>query len=88
MSGRNMNIYFKEEVFKLLKEEVPKRGISSFINESVMYNLLEQKKQRKELEEKQIIAYYQKMSDNSPFQKELANLEDLALESLKSDIKK
>jgi hypothetical protein len=88
MSGRNMNVYFKEEVFKLLKEEIPKRGISGFINESVMNNLLEQKKKREELQKEKIIAYYKKMSNNVSFQKDLTSLEDLALESLKNNVKK
>lgn len=71
MTGKNMNIYFKEEVFNLLKEQVPQGKISSFINDSIMNTLLEEKKRKEELQKKKIITYYQKMSSDSSFQKEL-----------------
>ena len=88
MTGKNINIYFKEEIFNLLKEQVPQGKISSFINDSIINTLLEKKNKKEELKKKKIIAYYQKLSADSKLQEELGDWEDLSLESLKDDVKK
>ncbi|WNE41280.1 MAG: hypothetical protein AM1032_000020 [Mycoplasmataceae bacterium] len=88
MSGKNMNIYFKEDVFQMLHEEIGKGFISSFINETITKRLSEIKEEKEIEQRKKIINYYKKISNDKEFQSDLNDCENISLESLKKNVSK
>jgi len=71
MTGRNMNVYFREETYSKIKSLINKREISRFINEAVEEKLLKKQQQQKEEMQKKLIAGYQNRTKNKKLQNTL-----------------
>ena len=86
MVGRNMNVYFQEEIYSKIKSLITKREISSFINEAVEEKLQKlQEQQNKELRKKLIIGY-QIRTKNKNLQKKLQAYGEASWEELSTKL--
>ena len=71
MTGRNMNVYFREETYSKIKNLLAKREISRFIDEAVQEKLQKKQQENKEQLRQQLIKGYQARVKNKNLQKTL-----------------
>ena len=64
MTGRNMNVYFREETYKRIKDLVNERNLSHFINEAVEKELTKKELEKKEELRQKLIVGYQNRAKN------------------------
>ena len=71
MRGHNVNIYFSEKNYNKIKSLITQRKVSEFVNQAVEKELEKQHGQEKEYLKKQLVAAYQKISQNKKMRSEL-----------------
>jgi hydrogenase maturation factor HypE len=71
MTGRNMNVYFREETYSKIKSLISSREISRFINEAVEEKLQRKQEENEQQLKQQLIKGYQDRAKREKLQEML-----------------
>src|SRR5688572_26004340 len=86
MTGRNMNVYFKEETYSKIKNLVARREVSRFINEAVEEKLVQKQQQQREELRQKLIEGYQIRNKNKNLQKTLQIYGEMSWEDISTEL--
>jgi hypothetical protein len=79
MAGRNMNIYFQEENYQMIREISSKGGVSGLVNEIVSEYISELKKKEAEELRNKMISGYKMNAIDLKLKKELESIENSSI---------
>jgi len=82
MTGRNINVYFREETYSKIRSLIGRREISRFINQAVETQLQQKERQEKEELRQQLITGYQLRAKNTKLQKTLQVYGEMSCQDL------